>query len=342
MKSYAFVFAALLAASLGVSGIAYAQPGAKAGQASEKARGAAAAVEAEGWDPTAPPVDLGVFTQQAARSLALVSCGGRTATAWALADIVLHPDAQAMGHKTMLVTSFGAIENCRSEFNRNVTMTYAGAQSRAYVWSWDTTNGLASVHTDVVIPGLRWDAVPRPTPQQWVAAVSVAQAGGPVASTGAVTSVAETGLGVSFAQQQDFPGAPVMDNFGFVLATMGSTSSFGQVAPVGGPALCAALLICGDDTEIWMAYTVPGAVGSLRATPLKGALRIAWRTPPGTTKYNPPGGFQYRVGTSAWTSTDLMTAVIRGLRKGRQVTVEVRAVNFMGPGPVTRVSARPK
>lgn len=84
----------------------------------------------------------------------------------------------------------------------------------------------------------------------------------------------------------------------------------------------------------------PGAVTSLKATALKGAIRVSWSAPrdPGS------GGqvsYEYRVGTTSWKSTTAASVTIKG-RKGARITVQVRATNSAGHGPELSVSGVPK
>ena len=294
------------------------------------------------WSPASPPADLDGMIRRVSESVVTVYCGNTPATAWALSGIRLHPDAQRQGHRTMLVTSLSAMRGCLSSNTRYVEMRHRGIETLAYVWGWDEAHDVASIHTTLVIPGLQWSEVPRPTVNQWVAAVGSSNGVGVSTTIGSVTSVGLRDISTTISVGQQATGAPVLDNAGRVLATMSAESWDLLNQAVGNPLLCAEIINCTRPLDVWMNFTVPGSVGSLRASPLKGSLRVRWARPGTTSTLSPVDVYEYRIGSSLWRSTNRTSVVLTGLAKGRLVTVEVRAVNFMGPGPAARVSARPR
>lgn len=293
------------------------------------------------WSPANPPADLTGLLNKLSDSVVTLFCGRTPATAWAVAGIRLNPEAQAQGHRTMLVTSYTAMRNCLSAESRYVEMRHRGVETLAYVWGWDMGTDVASVHTNLVIPGLQWSEVPRPIPGQWVAAVGSSNGAGVSTTMGVVTSVGLRDLTTSVAVGQPGAGAPLVDSAGRVLATMASESVSVENRAVGSPLLCVGLINCNRPLDVWMNFTVPSGVASLRATPMKGSLRISWARPRPTTT-SPVEYYEFRVGNALWQSTTQLSVVIPGLAKGRPVTVEVRAVNFMGPGASSRVTSRPR
>ena len=84
----------------------------------------------------------------------------------------------------------------------------------------------------------------------------------------------------------------------------------------------------------------PGPVGSVRATPLRGSIRVAWSSPAdlgGATSVT----YEYRVGKGPWLGTTATSMKVKGV-KGKRITVQVRALNDAGPGPVARVVGIPR
>lgn len=85
---------------------------------------------------------------------------------------------------------------------------------------------------------------------------------------------------------------------------------------------------------------VPSAVSALRAKPLRSAIRVSWAAPQDL------GGaasvaYTFRAGNGPWTQTSSRSIRVTGQR-GKPITVAVRAVNDAGPGPILRVTARPR
>lgn len=292
------------------------------------------------WTPSAPPADLGALITRLGDSVATVFCGTTPATAWAVDGVKLSSQAMAQGHRTMLVTSLESVERCTYAGTRYVELRHRGVETMAYVWGWDEKTGLASIHSTNVIPGLQWFGVPRPVVGQWVAAIGSSNGVGVSTTMGQVTEVGLRDLKTSLSVGAPGMGGPIVDNAGRVLATHVAEGLDLQNRAVGSPLLCDAVISCTRPLDVWMNFTVPGAVGSLRATPLKGAVRVTWVRPTTTSTTSPVEGYEYRVGTGAWTSTALTAVTIGRLAKGRSVTVQVRAINFMGPGVVATVSSR--
>lgn len=84
----------------------------------------------------------------------------------------------------------------------------------------------------------------------------------------------------------------------------------------------------------------PGAVVGLTAVRLKGAIRVAWSAP-SDTGGDPSISYRYRVGKGKWSTTS-ETAVLLAGKRGKPLTVAVRAVNGAGAGPILRVTAKPR
>jgi hypothetical protein len=80
---------------------------------------------------------------------------------------------------------------------------------------------------------------------------------------------------------------------------------------------------------------LPGVVRNLRAAPLQGALRVTW-SPPSSSGGSQPLTYQYKAGKGRWTSLLVTRVDIKG-RAGAEISVLVRAVNEVGPGPVSRI-----
>lgn len=84
----------------------------------------------------------------------------------------------------------------------------------------------------------------------------------------------------------------------------------------------------------------PGPVQSLRAIPSRGAMRITW-TAPADFGRAPLVTFQFKVGTKVWKPTSKTQITVQG-KRGKRITVLVRAVNSAGPGPAERVFGIPR
>ena len=88
--------------------------------------------------------------------------------------------------------------------------------------------------------------------------------------------------------------------------------------------------------------TVPGAVGSLSATPGDGQVTLAWTAPaddggPAITGYQ----YQYRPSGNGWTAVAGTTVTVSGLTNGTEYTFEVRARNGVGQGAARSTTATP-
>ena len=303
-------------------------------------QGRASTLTPRTWVPSAAPADLGALITRLGDSVATVFCGTTPATAWAVEGIRLNPEATAQGHRTMLVTSLESVERCTYAGKRYIELRHRGVETMAYVWGWDEKTGLAAVHSTNVIPGLQWSGVPRPVLGQWVAAIGSSNGVGVSTTMGQVTEVGLRDLKTNLSVGAPGMGGPIVDSAGRVLATHISEGLDIQNRAVGSPLLCDGVINCARPLDVWMNFTVPGAVSLLRATPLKGAVRVTWARPTTTSTTSPVDTYEYRVGAGAWTATSSTAVTIGRLAKGRPVTVEVRAVNFMGPGVVATVSSR--
>ena len=85
---------------------------------------------------------------------------------------------------------------------------------------------------------------------------------------------------------------------------------------------------------------VPGAVASLSGLPQVGGVLFSWSPP------QDKGGalglaYQWRKVGGPWVRTTRLGVLVQG-KKGRALTIEVRAVNTAGPGPARKVSAKPR
>jgi len=86
--------------------------------------------------------------------------------------------------------------------------------------------------------------------------------------------------------------------------------------------------------------TPPGAVTALKASPLKGGLRVAW-SPPMDTGGAVAITYRYRVGRGPWTATASTAIRVNGA-KGKTLAVAVQAVNEEGTGPISIVRGVPR
>jgi hypothetical protein len=292
------------------------------------------------WTPSMPPADLGSLTNRMMDSVVTVFCGKTPASAWALSGINLHPDAKREGHRTALVTSYEAMEPCMYSGTRFIEMRHRGVETLAYVWDWDEQSGLAVVHTSLVIAGLQWSQVPRPAVGQWVAALGSSNGVGISVTQGTVTSMGLRDLSTSLAVGQPGVGGPVIDNAGRVLATIVAEGVELDNRAIGNPLLCEDLINCSNPMGVWMNFTVPGRVAAPKAMALKSAVRFSWAPPTTTSTASPVETFEYRQPGGLWISTSARGVTVRTQGKGRPVTLEVRAVNFVGPGSSVMISGR--
>ena len=86
--------------------------------------------------------------------------------------------------------------------------------------------------------------------------------------------------------------------------------------------------------------TTPSAVVGARATRLFGSnVTVSWREPlhAGWTSVT---GYEYRLSRGPWTATSKTQVSLRAPKRGRALSIEVRAVNSQGVGPSTRVTYR--
>ena len=82
----------------------------------------------------------------------------------------------------------------------------------------------------------------------------------------------------------------------------------------------------------------PGAVTKLRALGVAGGVRVTWAaaSAKGSARVT---GYEYRVGSGSWMRTKDTSVTIRA-KAGERVSVAIRAVSAVGPGPESTVSAR--
>lgn len=84
----------------------------------------------------------------------------------------------------------------------------------------------------------------------------------------------------------------------------------------------------------------PGAVTALKATPLRGAIRVTWSSPTDLGGASTVS-YRYRVGKGNWFITDTRTVRAPGA-SGATLVVTVQALNGAGPGPSRTVRAAPR
>lgn len=92
--------------------------------------------------------------------------------------------------------------------------------------------------------------------------------------------------------------------------------------------------------------TPPGKLNGIRATPLGGGqVRLSWNVPAWAGPES-PASYQFRVNGGAWKATKKSSVVVSGLKVGKSVRLDVRAVRG-GPGSrgqlgaIVSVSVRP-
>ncbi len=91
-----------------------------------------------------------------------------------------------------------------------------------------------------------------------------------------------------------------------------------------------------SDIQVGKTATVPGAVGSLAATPRLGQIDLTWTAPSSNGGSSVTGyRIEYRTGTAAWTgvTTTRTAASLVGLSKLARYEVRVAALNAVGQGP---------
>lgn len=281
------------------------------------------------WDPLAPPADVSALVATMSQSILQVQCGDRLATGWSAA-VALSSEAKREGYRSMIATDAESMENCRTGGRRTVEIRYLGREYSGYVWNWESGQPYISVMTELRIPMLAWAGIPRPVVGQWVGLVTSEGGNGASFQEGRVQSVGLRSLTTDFSPSIFMAGSPIFDSQGNVLGMVASRS--GSTIEAGGPEMCASVINCRNPSQIWLVFTIPRAVRSPEATPVKGGLRVQWQPPLGADAAGPVDYYEYRVGQGTWTRTARTSVIIRPLPKGRSVAVEVRAVNFMGPG----------
>lgn len=290
------------------------------------------------WDPLLPPTDVSALVAGMSDSILQVQCGDRLATGWSV-EVSLSNDAKRQGYRSMIATDAEAMENCRSGGRRTVEIRYLGGEYTGYVWNWEIGQPFISVATKLRVPMLSWSGIPRPVVGQWVGLVSSEGGNGASFEDGRVQSVALRSVTTDMAPTAFRVGSPIFDSQGGVLGMVASRA--GTVIEAGGPELCSSIVSCRNPSSIWVSFTIPRVIRSPEATALKGGLRVQWQAPLGADGAGPVDYYEYRVGQGAWKRTSRTAVVIKPLARGRAVTVEVRAVNFMGPGAGILVRGTP-
>ncbi|TEX51316.1 MAG: hypothetical protein B7C55_06225 [Actinomycetales bacterium mxb001] len=84
---------------------------------------------------------------------------------------------------------------------------------------------------------------------------------------------------------------------------------------------------------------IPGPVSGARAQALLSSLAVTWRAPL-HTGWTDITGYEYRVGSGPWTRTSDTRVTLKGAKRGQRITVQVRAINSVGAGPITRITTR--
>lgn len=84
----------------------------------------------------------------------------------------------------------------------------------------------------------------------------------------------------------------------------------------------------------------PSAVVNLRASALKGRIRVTWSAPENASTAGPVT-YEYRTRRRAWRPVSQTFAIVPG-KRGAPLLVQVRAVSIGGPGPALQVQATPK
>lgn len=83
----------------------------------------------------------------------------------------------------------------------------------------------------------------------------------------------------------------------------------------------------------------PGPVFGARAQELLSSMAVTWRAPL-QTGWTEIVGYEYRVGSGPWMRTSETRITLRNAKRGQRITVQVRAVNSVGAGPITRITTR--
>jgi len=87
------------------------------------------------------------------------------------------------------------------------------------------------------------------------------------------------------------------------------------------------------------APTLPGVVAGVRILPSLGMALLAWDEP-ANTGWTSITGYQYRIGKGPWIQTSTPGVTLKGAKRGQRITVQVRAINSVGAGPITRITTR--
>jgi hypothetical protein len=290
------------------------------------------------WDPLAPPSDIALLVADMSRSLVQVQCGSRVATGWSLA-VSLSDDAKKRGYRSMIATDLDTMSQCREGRSRNVEIRYRGGEYTGELWTWRNGQPYAGVMTRLNVPALSWARVPRPVDGQWVGSVTSDGGNGAAFQQGRVQSVGVTSLTTDLEQSSLTAGSPTFDSQGNVLGMVALQA--GRPFEAGAPQLCSSIIRCRDPNSIWVIFTIPRVVRSPEAIPIKGGLRVTWQAPEGADGSGPVDYYEYRVGRGVWKKTSRTVVVIKPLPRKRATTVEIRAVNSIGPGASIVVRGTP-
>ena len=87
------------------------------------------------------------------------------------------------------------------------------------------------------------------------------------------------------------------------------------------------------------APTLPGVVAGVRIMPSLGTALLAWDEP-ANTGWTSITGYEYRIGKGPWIQTSTPGVTLKGVKRGQRITVQVRAINSVGAGPIARVTTR--
>ena len=301
-------------------------------------RSAAALAAPQPLDPLAPPSDVTALVAQLSESLVQVQCGSQFATGWSVA-VRLSEEAQRKGYRSMIATDAEVMDGCRDRGDRIVEIRHLGNEYTGYVWGWESGEPYISVMTKARIPMLPWDGIARPTEGQWVGLVTSEGGNGASFVEGRVQVVGTRTLITTLDRSPVRIGSPIFDSEGNVLGMMANRSN--GISEAGGPELCFSLINCRGSSPVWLIFTIPRVVRAPEATALRGGLRIEWQAPLGVDAEGPVEYYEYRIGQQMWRRTERNVIVLKPLPRGRLVTVEIRAVNFIGPGASIFVRAKP-
>lgn len=85
--------------------------------------------------------------------------------------------------------------------------------------------------------------------------------------------------------------------------------------------------------------TLPSQVYAPAISRQLGTVTVSWQ-PPLRDGWTAITGYEYRIGSGRWVRTTETRVVMRGAKRGQVFTVEVRAVNAVGLGPIARLTLR--